>query len=214
VQKALIVSGGWDGHQPTAIAELFTGWLQGDGFEVENTTSLDRLTSGLSEFDLIVPNWTMGQISGEQSQALCDAVAAGAGLAGVHGGMGDAFRENTEYQFMVGGQFVAHPGNAVAYTVSPCSDHEIVAGVAPFSLTSEQYFLHVDPGNQVLATTPFPNAAAPGPHSANPCQMPQCWVRNWGAGRVFYLAIGHDPAELTAPGPETIIRRGFNWAAR
>ena len=67
---------------------------------------------------LVVPIWTMGTITKEQEAGLLAAVKSGVGIAGWHGGMGDSFRNNTEYQWMVGGQWVAHPGNMIDYEVN------------------------------------------------------------------------------------------------
>jgi type 1 glutamine amidotransferase len=214
-KKVLIFSGGWDGHQPKTVGDILAGLLAENGFDVEQTDKLERLEAGdLGGFDLIVPNWTMGQISGPQCNALMEAVEKGTGLAGLHGGMGDAFRANSGYQFMVGGQFVSHPGNAQTYTVKPSFvPHPITAGISPFEVHSEQYYLHYDPAITVLMTTTAPPVA--GPHGpALVVEMPVVWVKMWGKGRVFYSAIGHSPDVVTSQPHFEVVRRGFLWAAR
>ena len=147
MKSALIVWGGWDGHEPKPCADLFGPWLQGRGFEVTVADSLDAYLDAekMKTYAVIIPIWTMGQISGEQSKGLRQAVRAGVGLAGWHGGMCDSFRQDTEYQFMTGGQWVVHPGGIVDYTVN-ISDREdpITRGLADFDMRSEQYYLHVD----------------------------------------------------------------------
>jgi type 1 glutamine amidotransferase len=214
VKNALIVWGGWDGHEPEQVAGHFAGVLETEGFDVRVDNSLGAFLSA-SEFSLVVPVWTMGEIAHEQCRAVWDAVVAGTGLAGCHGGMCDAFRGSPDWQFMTGGQWVAHPGdNGVTYTVNFCSSHEIVAGLADFEVTSEQYYLHTDPGNEVLATTRFPHPSFPGPHSDNACAMPQVWVKKFGAGRVFYNALGHNRAVFDVEPVSELMRRGFRWAAR
>lgn len=215
MRRALIVTGGWEGHLPGDAAEIFRGWLEAEGFAVEPETSLDALDGRLAGVDLVVLNWTMGRIEEQQLDALLAAVEGGSGLAGVHGGLCDAFREATRYQLLTGGQFVAHPGNdGTRYRVRIADrDHPITAGLPDFEVVSEQYYLHVDPANHVLATTLFP--VAPGPHTANgELEMPVAWTRRWGAGRVFYCAIGHDPSLLAVEPTATLCRRGFVWAAR
>ncbi len=216
MKSALIVWGGWDGHEPEQVAAHFASVLEAEGFDVRVSNTLDAfLTNDLTKMSLIVPVWTMGEITGEQCKAVCDAVSVhGVGIAGCHGGMCDSFRSNTEWQFMTGGQWVAHPGDTgVRYKVSFCSSHPIVGGLADFDVTSEQYYLHTDPGNEVLATTRFPNAAGPGPHSANICEMPQVWVKSFGRGRVFYNALGHNRAVFDIEPVTELMRRGFLWAA-
>jgi type 1 glutamine amidotransferase len=215
-RKALIVWGGWDGHEPQQAAEVFRRALTADGFGIEVSDTLDafRDEKKLLGLNLIVPVWTMGTIIKEQLDPVCNAVRAGVGLAGCHGGMCDAFRDATEWHFMTGGQWVAHPGNdTVNYTVHITEkSHPITEGIADFSVTSEQYYMHVDPANKVLATTRFP--IADGPHVANgPVDMPVLWTRLYGKGRVFYSALGHNAATVAAEPHLTILRRGCAWAA-
>jgi len=213
-KKALIVSGGWSGHQPAETSEIVASDLKKEGFEVEISTVLDVLLDEgrLKAFDLIIPNWTMGQITGEQEKGLIKAVENGAGLGGFHGGMGDAFRINSSYQFMVGGQFVAHPDNHKDYVVNIVRKADpIVAGLGDFTVHSEQYYMHVDPNNEVLATTTFQTQSAPW---VNGTVMPVVWKRRYGQGRVFYQSIGHSPKEFDVPEVREITKRGLLWAAR
>lgn len=182
MSKALIVWGGWDGHEPEQVAAIFERILKEEQFEVEVSDTLEAYADAekLLGLDLIVPLWTMGQIEQELVNNVSAAVQSGVGLAGLHGGMCDAFRNNVDWQFMTGGQWVAHPGNdGVEYTVnmkrgsSPLLDH-----IEDFQVKSEQYYLHVDPAVEVLATTRFP--IVNGPHAANgPVDMPVVWTKRW-----------------------------------
>ncbi len=216
LRRALIVWGGWDGHASRACAELFGGWLQGAGFQVEISDSLDAFTrpESMAGLDVVVPMWTMGALSPEQWKGLKAAVLAGTGVAGFHGGMGDAFRQHTEYQFMTGGQFVAHPGNKIRYTVEivDCAD-PVTRGLAGFSIETEQYYMHVDPSNKVLATTTFSGRRGDCPWIRGTV-MPVVWKRRFGKGRVFYSAIGHGPEDFAVPEALEIQKRGILWAAR
>ncbi|MCL6661920.1 MULTISPECIES: ThuA domain-containing protein [Paenibacillus] len=216
MSKALIVWGGWDGHEPEQVAAIFERILKEEQFEVEVSNTLDSYADAekLMGLDLIVPLWTMGQIEQELVNNVSAAVQSGVGLAGLHGGMCDAFRNNVDWQFMTGGQWVAHPGNdGVEYMVnmkrgsSPLLDH-----IEDFQVKSEQYYLHVDPAVEVLATTRFP--VVTGPHAANgPVDMPVVWTKRWGAGRVFYNSLGHH-ADIVDMKPVTeMMRSGFKWTA-
>ena len=212
-KRVLIVAGGWEGHQPRQCAELFDAVLRDDGFTVERSDTLDVYLDAarLQETDLIVPIWTMGSITPEQERGLLEAVAAGTNVAGWHGGMADAFRNNPNYQFMVGGQWVAHPGDVIDYTVQITRrDDPITAGLDDFAMHSEQYYLHVDPANEVLATTTFSGEYAPWIAG---CVMPVAWKRRFGAGRVFYSSLGHVAADFDVPEAREIVRRGMQWAA-
>ncbi len=214
MKRALMVWGGWDGHEPKQCTDIFEPVLKAEGFEVIVSDTLDSYLDKdlMASLSLVVPTWTMGQITKEQQQGLLDAVAGGVGAAGWHGGMGDAFRNNTEYQFMVGGQWVAHPDGIIDYAVNITKpDDPIVAGLKDFRMHSEQYYMHVDPGNEVLATTRFESQSAPW---INGTVMPVAWKRTWGKGRVFYSSLGHVAKDFEVPEAKEIQRRGMLWAAR
>ncbi len=214
--KALITWGGWDGHEPDKVAALFAADLRSAGMQVEVTDTLACFDdpARLADLSLIVPIWTMSSIEPAQSANVCAAVEAGVGLAGCHGGMCDAFRNDVLWQFMTGAQWVAHPGNdGVTYRVRVTSGHEVVAGLADFDVVSEQYYLHVDPGAQVHAVTDFP--VTTGPHSPNgPVQMPVVFTKMWGKGRVYYNALGHHADVIDHGTPRQMLQRGMKWAAR
>lgn len=214
MKKALLVWGGWDGHEPKQCADIFAPILRNEGYEVTVADTLDAYLDAekMPTYDLIVPIWTMGKISGDQLKGLMHAVEAGCGLAGWHGGMGDSFRESTDYQFMVGGQWVAHPGGVIDYTVQ-ITDHQdpITVGMKDFAMHSEQYYLHVDPGNEVLATTTFADTYHPW---ISGTVMPVVWKRQWGQGRVFYTSLGHVAADFNVAEAREIVRRGMLWATR
>lgn len=216
MKKALIVYGGWDGHEPEPCARLAADILRKEKFEVELSASLDSFKDAgkMAALSLVIPVWTMGQIQGEQAAGLMGAVRAGVGIAGWHGGMCDAFRGDTDYQFMTGGQFVAHPGGIIDYTVNIAdAGHEITRGMRDFEVRSEQYYMHTDPGNKVLATTTFSGAHG-GADWISGTVMPVAWVRRYGKGRVFYSSLGHVAAEFDVPEVRELTRRGMLWAAR
>ena len=215
-RKALIVQGGWDGHEPVQVSELFVKTLTEAGFEVELSDTLDAFLDRekLMSLHLIVPVWTMGSITNEQLNPVLEAVASGVGLAGCHGGMCDSFRNSTEWQFMTGGQWVAHPGNdGTPHTINiKVGSSPLVEGIEDFEVVTEQYYMHVDPANEVLATTRFP--VVDGPHSTNGMvDVPVVWTKRWGKGRVFYSSLGHHADIAAMDQPLTIMKRGFLWAA-
>ncbi|MBZ6076667.1 ThuA domain-containing protein [Microvirga puerhi] len=213
MSEALIVWGGWNGHEPEQCAGLIAEMLREDGFSVALENSTQAFADpAIASLDLIVPIYTMGKIAKEEVENLSRAVRGGVGLAGYHGGMGDAFREAVEYQFMCGGQWVAHPGNIIDYRVTiRCADDPIMQGVNDFDYRSEQYYMHVDPSNEVLATTTFSGTHAPWIEGV---VMPVVWKRRHGQGRVFYSSLGHVAKEFEVPQMRTILKRGMLWAAR
>jgi type 1 glutamine amidotransferase len=213
MKTALIVYGGWSGHDPEECAAIYRRWLHEDGFSVRMATETSAFADpAIHDLSLIIPIFTMSQIAKEEVENLTKAVEGGVGLAGHHGGMSDAFRDAVDYQFMVGGQWVAHPGGIIDYTVEVADPLDpIMAGIKAFPYTSEQYYMHVDPSNHVLATTTFSGEHAPWIEGV---KMPVAWKRMHGKGRVFHLTLGHQAKEFENREMATILRRGMNWAAR
>jgi len=212
MKSILFLCGGWEGHQPKECVELFSEIMKNEGFDVHISASLDILLDiqFLSKINLIVPVWTMGSITSEQEKNLLDVINSGTGIAGWHGGMGDAFRNNPSYQFMVGGQWVAHPGGIVEYAVNILKPQDpVVKGIKDFKIKSEQYYMHVDPSNDVLATTTFTGDHIPWIAG---CVMPVVWKRMYGKGRVFYSSLGHVRSDFDIPEVREITRRGMLWA--
>ncbi|WP_108397081.1 ThuA domain-containing protein [Devosia submarina] len=213
MKSALIVYGGWSGHDPEECAAIYRRWLHEDGFSVRMATETSAFADpSIHDLSLIVPIFTMSKIEKAEVENLTKAVENGVGLAGHHGGMSDAFRDSVDYQFMVGGQWVAHPGNIIDYTVDVADPLDpVMAGIKSFPYTSEQYYMHVDPSNHVLATTTFT-----GEHASwiNGVKMPVVWKRQHGKGRVFHSTLGHQAKEFENREMATILRRGINWAAR
>ncbi len=211
--RALIFWGGWEGHEPEACARVVADLLRDEGMDVTSVEGASALgTEDLERYSLIVPMVTQVASDKDDVDRLCAAIRGGVGLGGFHGGMGDAFRDSPAYQFLVGGQWVAHPGDIIDYRVDVTRpDHPITEGIESFDYRSEQYFLHVDPGLETLASTTFS-----GEHAAETTGtvMPVVWTRQYGEGRVFYSALGHKADELAHPAAREILRRGLLWAAK
>ena len=213
-KKILVVYGGWEGHRPKIFAEKITKWLLDQKAEVKlvKGTSIYTDSNVMNDLDLIIQHITMSKMSPLETKGLINAIARGVGLAGCHGGLGDSFRDNTEYQYMVGGQFVKHPGGQVTYTVNIESKNDpITFGIKDFSLYTEQYYMHIDPNLEVLASTKFS-----GNHDSwiKGAVVPVVWKKLYGKGRVFYNSIGHSKETFEIPEVWTLIKRGVTWAAQ
>ena len=214
MKKTLIFRGGWDGHEPVQTSDIIAARLRDAGVsvDIESGTSCLAEPNRVKQYDLVVPVCTMSSIGNEEEKALLDAIRSGVSCGGWHGGMCDAFRNNTEYQFMCGGQWVAHPGGPVDYTVL-ISDtlHPIMKGIKQeFAMHSEQYYMHTDPSNNVLAKTVFN-----GDHAQwiNGTVMPCVWTRKYGNGKVFYSSLGHNSSDfINVPEVTEITVRGLLWA--
>ena len=213
MKEALIVWGGWSGHEPEKGAHIVAAMLEENDFKVYIESTTEAFADpAIADMSLIVPIVTMSKIEKEEIENLAAAVESGVGLGGYHGGMGDAFRDSVLYQFMCGGQWVAHPGNIIDYRVDITRpDDPVMEGLSSFPYRSEQYYMHVDPSNEVLATTTFS-----GEHAAwiDGVVMPVVWKRRHGKGRVFFSSLGHVTSEFAVPEMKTILKRGLLWAAR
>ncbi|GAB4324116.1 MAG: ThuA domain-containing protein [Promethearchaeota archaeon] len=215
-KKALCTWGGWAGHTPALSMGIMAEVLEGEGFDVEFVNGLEPLDDypKLESYDLVVFCHTMSEISPERERNLINAVMSGVGLVGWHGGLNDAFRGHVEYQFMCGATWVSHPGGAgTTYEVNfvpEKKDDPIIAGLADFTITSEQYFMHVDPSVEVLATTTFHSLAMPWIEGV---VMPVVYKKRWGDGKVFYASFGHTSADFEIPQAKEVMRRGMLWAA-
>lgn len=213
-KKVLYLYGGWEGHEPEQCRDIFVPWLESEGAEVFVCDNLECYTDSalMERVELIIQHFTMGEITPQQEKALLDAVRNGTGLAGWHGGTGDSFRTNVGFQYMVGGQWVAHPGNVIDYEVN-ITDREdpVTMGLNDFGVHSEQYYMHVDPNVKVLATTTFS-----GEHDdwIAGAVMPVVWKKSFGRGRVFYSSLGHAAKDFEVPEVLEIMQRGIRWAAQ
>ena len=213
-KKALFVWGGWEGHEPKQCVDIFAPWLQEQGFEVEISHTLDSYldVEKLKSLDLIVHVFTMSEIKPEQEKGLEEAVKSGVGLAGWHGGLADAHRSSVEYEFMVGGQWVAHPGGVIPYRVNIINHNDpITRSLSDFNMNSEQYYMQVDPIVEVLATTTFSGQYASWIEGV---VMPVVWKKMYGKGRVFYTSLGHVAKDFDVPEAREFVKRGLLWAAR
>lgn len=213
MKKALIVQGDCPCHPSRAIAEILAEQLRVSDFDVAMAHTmdcfLDRAT--LDQVDLIIMNWHMAAMTHEQLAPFLAAVEGGIGLAGIHGYMGDTmrktetFRNEHAYEWMIGGQWVSHPGDdGVTYSVRIIDkDSPITAGVPDFTVSTEKYYMHIDPLIHVLAATDF-----------GPVVMPIAWTKSYGRGRIFYHSLGHRPEIVRIPEVMRLTTQGMVWAAK
>ncbi|NOT74034.1 MAG: ThuA domain-containing protein [Cyclobacteriaceae bacterium] len=225
-RNILFTYGGWDGHEPEKFANYFISWLKDEGAEVQVFTTLDPYSDQIlmDRIDLVIQIFTMSKISKEQEAGLLRAIGRnGTAMAGWHGGMGDSFRDNPDYQFMVGGQWVAHPGGVIDYDVKIVNhSDDVTKGLKDFKMKSEQYYMHIDPNVKVLATTKFTGAVKNDENSAwqpdysfiNGTVMPVAWKKMYGKGRVFYNSLGHNLDHVTSVSDAMeMMKRGIKWAS-
>ncbi|MDA0200647.1 MAG: ThuA domain-containing protein [Bacteroidetes bacterium] len=220
-KNIIYVYGGWKGHKPTESVDLMVPKLRAEGANVKVFDTLSVYTDEklMAETDLIIQVWTMGKLTKEQFRGLEKAVMNGTGLSGWHGGMGDAFRDNLRYQFMVGGQFVSHPGGNIDHSIRIIDQTDpITKGLKDFELKkTEQYYMLIDPNIKVLAISEFDRESYQKPgkpeNKVTGSTMPVVWKKHYGKGRIFYSSIGHKLSDFDVPEVMTMQMRGFRWAA-
>ena len=214
-RKVLFTYGGWVGHEPLKYLDFLSAWMKEEGADVTTSPTLDPYTDKalMSSIDLVIQIYTMSSITNEQEKGLIEAVEKnGTGLAGWHGGLCDAFRNNVDYQYMTGGQWVAHPGGYVDYQVNIIDQKDdVTKGLKDFPMKSEQYYMHVDPNVKVLATTRFNGNVNPW---IDGCVMPVTWKKMHGKGRIFYTSVGHNLDHIKVqPAAVEMLKRGIKWAS-
>lgn len=212
-KNVLVVWGGWDGHQPELFSKLVEEWLISEkaNYKVHNGTEVYNDYDELIKYDLIIQSITMGEINGKAASNLMKAVRNGVGIAGTHGGLGDSFRNNPGYQFMIGGQWVSHPGGKVNFKVNMLED-ELTKGLNDFEIYSEQWYVHYDPNIDIVATTTFSGEVFDWIEGV---VMPIAWKKKYDQGKVFYISVGHDPMEFKKHSDAwKLLTRGFIWACR
>jgi type 1 glutamine amidotransferase len=201
--KTLVFGGGqihdWAAVQPRVVSALEAA----GGFDI--TTAQEDLSvlegDGLSPYAALVFHYTIGEITDAQRDGLSTWLAAGGGYVGIHSAA-DSFRDDPDYRNLVGGHFITHPRYR-EYQVSVADpDHAIMDGVdEEFMVTDEQYILDYDPRVHVLANALYKGALAP-----------VAWTKSHGAGRVFYLALGHDGPACEHPMFAKMLVNGTRWA--
>jgi type 1 glutamine amidotransferase len=228
-RTALVVRGGWDGHQPVEATNLFIPYLESSGFSVriEESPAVYADAEYMATVDLIVQCNTMNTIEKEEFLGLRAAIEAGTGMAGWHGGIADSYRNNSDYLHLIGGQFACHPGKHPDERIGDASDnflpyrvemtpaaasHPITEGLSDFDLTTEQYWVLNDDYIDVLATTTLP--AREFDAWTRPVVSPAVWTRQWGKGRIFVATPGHSVDVLQNENVRTLIERGMLWASR
>jgi type 1 glutamine amidotransferase len=228
-KQALVVRGGWEGHQPTEATDLFIPFLKASGYSVrvEASPRVYADASYMPSVDLIVQCNTMATIERQELDGLRAAIEAGTGMAGWHGGIADSYRNSSDYLHLIGGQFACHPGkppaerigqqsdNYVPYRINmlpQAAEHPITQGIGDFDLVTEQYWVLCDSYIDVLAITT--QAVRDWDPWTRPVRSPAIWTRQWGKGRIFVCTPGHRVEILKDAHVHTIIERGMLWASR
>ena len=226
-KNIIYVYGGMNGHSPKESVDLFVPILEKEGaiVKVFDNFSVFENEKLMNEADLIIQTFTDAfssdpRMNNDQFKGLRKALINGTGFAGWHGGLGDS-SPNPLYHFIVGGDFVSHPGElkemkTAEYEVKIYdSEDYITDGLSDFKIFgSEQYYMMIDPNVKVLAVSEFKLNNWPTiENEIKGSFMPVIWKKNYGKGRVFYSSVGHYLREFEIPQVFTMQMRGFRWAS-
>ena len=226
-------------HSPKESADLFVPILEAEGAKVHvfDNFSVYEDQNLMSETDLIIQAFTdfftpvENRMNDKQFKGLQIAILNGTGFSGWHGGLGASNTVNQRYQFMVGGQFVSHPGGMTNYKVKIIDSTDLItSNISDFEVkNSEQYYMLIDPNIKVLAVSEFTKETYQKSDNLKLEQinyldidvenqikgsvMPVVWKKYYGKGRIFYSSIGHSLSDFDLPEVMNIQMRGFRWAS-
>ena len=206
--KSLVLAGG-EIHDFKACGAAIRRVLESDDrFDV--TYVEDDLSvfegGGLDPCDVLVFFYTVGELTTPQKNGLLEWVASGKGFVGIHSAA-DSFRGCPEYRAMVGGHFATHPRYRDYQVTIADPEHSITRGLLDaqppeFFVRDEMYVTSYDARNHILARALWKDGTAP-----------VAWVKPWGEGRVFWLALGHDGPACEHEMFARLLVRGTLWAA-
>ncbi|MFN9380368.1 MAG: PVC-type heme-binding CxxCH protein, partial [Bacteroidota bacterium] len=197
-------------HKPMERLPSIMAALGDKGVNFTYTDQLEDLTlKNLNKYDalLIFANWD--SIPPHLEKDLLAYVSSGKGILPIHCAS-YCFRNSAEYVKMVGGQFWRHTMDSIeAKIIQP--DHFIMKGLRPFKVVDETYLHdHLQDDNNVLAEREIKSDQfkdKPGVKTE-----PYTWTRQYGKGRVFYTAYGHDERTWQNTDFQELIYRGILWA--
>jgi len=188
-------------HNSEKFAEIVSQAFFKDGINISYTTDPNDLNDeNLAKYDGLMIYANHDTISPSQEKALLNYVKSGKGFIPVHCAS-FCFQNSPEYINMVGGQFKEHKTGTFSATIVD-SKHPIMKGVNAFSTWDETY-VHQKIAKDIHVLT----ERVEGDH-----HEPYTWVKNYGKGKVFYTAYGHDQRSWTNPDFLKMLENGVVWS--
>lgn len=187
-------------HNSREYAPILASALSKDGINISYTENLEDLNSyNLSLYDGLIIYANYDTISKPEEKAVLDFVRSGHAFIPIHSAS-FCFRNSPDYIDMVGGQFMSH--DTATFTAKIVNkDHPLMKSVKEFSTWDETYVHdHLSKDRTVL------EERIEGDHNE-----PYTWVKNFGQGRVFYTAYGHDERTWNNPEFQNLIKQGILW---
>jgi type 1 glutamine amidotransferase len=188
-KKHILYIGGGDYHDDLRKASILRKLLEIEhNYFVTYTEDYGVFVHSLSDYDLILINTKINNLTEPQYKALLSAVKKGMPVLGIHAASA-SFRntskaERSEFYKMIGAKFDHHP-KMHEFTVHLEKNNSLLdVSYAGYDVFDElYYYANYEPENQVLLWS-----------SHNKEKSPMAWVKTYGKGKVFYTALGHSPA--------------------
>ena len=205
MNKILYLYKAGDFHRGEAGGKELAAWLAAEAkFELETTADLDKLIDlpgGQYAAIVVYTTGLQDDLTPEREKGLLTFVANGGGFVGIHSAA-DSFRGNRNYVDMLNGEFQTHPAMQEFPVVIQDHNHYLTVRMPNFSVTDEMYHLqNFDPDKcTVLATTHWQGK-----------QMPMVYVREYGKGRLAYIALGHSEQAWQHVEFKKLLLRSIQW---
>ena len=204
----LLVFVGTEGiyHEHAGNGQFLTKMLNAsDEITATFSQDYDVLADGLGAYHAALFYTDVGELTAAQETGLLRFIKEGGGFFGLHTAAA-SFRESEGYHGMLNGFFNGHsPYMDFTVTVSDAA-HPITEGISDFNVTDELYYLKHDASASHHLMQAYDETKDETHVMA--------FHHTYGAGRVFYFALGHDMAVLENPSFQAVIRRGALWVGR
>ena len=189
-------------HDSELLADILSKEYFEDGINITYSNDPeDLLRPDLEKFDGLILYANHDTISSSQAKALLDYVASGKGFIPIHSAS-FCFRNSDEVVKLIGGQFKSHEGGSFgAEIIKP--EHPAMQGLSPFVTEWDETYVHHLLADDIDVLMERVDTSHREPYT---------WVKDYGKGRVFYTAFGHDERTFRNPGFIKLVKNGILWA--
>ncbi len=188
-------------HNSRAYFPILASALTKDGINITYTEDVDDLNlENLEQYDGLIVYANHETIKPGQEKALLDYISEGHAFIPIHSAS-FCFKNSPEYIDLVGAQFMDHGTDTFGTTIID-KEHPTMQGLNEFSTWDETY-VHDKIADDITVLM----ERVEGDH-----REPWTWVKQYGSGKVFYTAYGHDERTWTNPGFQQLVKNGILWA--
>lgn len=184
----------------------------GGEFTVTPTEDLSAITaSTLAGYDVLFFALTSGELAftADQKSAILAFVSGGKGFMGAHSAA-DTLHDWPDYATLLGASFKEHPWTRTATVIVEDQSHPATMGLGDSFALMEEFYAFTDnprPRVRVLLRLDTASVGASGDY-------PLAWTLSYGAGRVYYNALGHFSGTWRDPRFQRQLTGAVRWAAQ